>query len=438
MLPRQQPCRLLQILSRTQLSQPFLNFSRVMTHSAKKTDGMALQRPRQFPTTGFEVVGRGQKLEEEKLPFYVREEYYPMQIGDVVHVHYQVVAKLGYGTNSTVWLARDLRDGKYWALKVYINTLLHNQELRVYKHLASAPSNTPTELGYDHVRRSHESFQISGPAGNHDVLVMEPLGTSLQTFQNLQKEGVFPRQFVTGALMQVLIGLNFLFEADVLHTDLHADNLLIALTDDSILSRVEQNEIDTPSARKRVEDTIIHVSQYILGARGPLVISDFGQARIGAEQHGNAMPIPYRAPEVILGMPWNSAVDRWSVGLLAWDLLEKEKLFQVYDSESQEHNDACHLAAMTALMGPPPPEFLEKSTATRKYWDSNGKWIGPVPVPTERTFDALATALVGEDRKLFLNFVECFVWWLPEVRLTVLQGYMHPFLQGGTLPDDVD
>ncbi|KGQ04837.1 Serine/threonine-protein kinase SRPK [Beauveria bassiana D1-5] len=332
-----------------------------MTSSAKGTDGMALQQPRQFPTTGFEVVDPAQKIEEERLPLYVRDEYYPMRIGEVVHEHYQVVAKLGYGTSSTVWLARDLRNGKYWVLKVYINTLQHNQELLVYNYLAKAPSNNPNQLGFAHVRQSHEAFQIDGPAGKHDVLVMTPLGMSLKTFQNMQKERVFPRELIAGALEQVFLGMNILHESDVIHTDLHADNLLIALADDSILASVEQNEIDTPCARKQIGENFIHVSQYVLGGRGALVISDFGQARIGAKQHGNAMPVPYRAPEVILGMQWGPEVDRWSAGLLAWDLLEKEKLFDVYDSESQEHNDACHLAAMTALLGPPPPAFLEKA-----------------------------------------------------------------------------
>ncbi|KAM3543416.1 hypothetical protein ARSEF1564_003657 [Beauveria bassiana] len=178
----------------------------------------------------------------------------------------------------------------------------------------------------------------------------------------MQKERVFPRELVAGALEQVFLGMNILHESDVIHTDLHADNLLIALADDSILATVEQNEIDTPCARKQIGETFIYVSQYVLGGRGALVISDFAQARIGAKQHGNAMPVPYRAPEVILGMQW---------GPEAWDLLEKEKLFDVYDSESQEHNDACHLAAMTALLGPPPPAFLEKSPVTRKYWDDD-------------------------------------------------------------------
>jgi serine/threonine-protein kinase SRPK3 len=47
----------------------------------------------------------------------------------------------------------------------------------------------------------------------------------------------------------------------------------------------------------------------------------------------------------------------------------------VYDKESQDKNDACHLAAMTALLGPPPAEFLKLSEETRKYWDEQGKYL---------------------------------------------------------------
>ena len=99
-------------------------------------------------------------------------------------------------------------------------------------------------------------------------------------------------------------------------SDLHSDNLLIALTNDSILSKVEDDEICKPSARKQVDDTTIYVSRYMLGGAGPLTICDLGQARIGNEHSGKAMPVPYRAPEVILSMNWSNSVDIWSVGLL--------------------------------------------------------------------------------------------------------------------------
>jgi serine/threonine protein kinase len=102
--------------------------------------------------------------------------------------------------------------------------------------------------------------------------------------------------------------------------DLHSDNLLIALTNDAVLTTVENQEFSTPSARKQIGDIIIYVSRYMMGGPGPLVICDFGQARIGNEHTGNAMPVQYRAPEVILNMKWGNAVDMWSVGLLVRNL----------------------------------------------------------------------------------------------------------------------
>ncbi|KAK1768719.1 kinase-like protein [Phialemonium atrogriseum] len=382
-------------------------------------------RPREFPTTGFEVIDPSQM-------------YYPMRIGEIIQGRYQVVATLGYGVTSTVWLSRDLRDGKYWTLKVHINTLKHNEELLIYRQLASIAATEEAieeALGRDNVRRLEDSFKLEGPNGEDDVFVMTPLEMSLRTLQQTQKSGIFPQQFVTGALDQVLLGLVFLHEAGVVHTDLHSDNLLIALTNDAILATVEENEIKEPSARKQVGDVIIHVSQYMLGGPGPLVICDFGQARIGSQHTGSAMPVPYRAPEVLINMPWGNAVDMWSVGLLAWNLLEPESLFRVYDQESEEQNVAHHLGAMTALLGPPPPEFLSRSQETNKYWNADGQWQGPVPLPPKKEFESLVKALEGEDKENFISLVECFLNWLPEERLPALQAYFHPWLRGERVED---
>lgn len=35
-------------------------------------------------------------------------------------------------------------------------------------------------------------------------------------------------------------------------------------------------------------------------------------------------------------------------------------------------NDEQHLAEMVSLIGPPPPEFLRRSSASLRYWDSQG------------------------------------------------------------------
>lgn len=177
--------------------------------------------------------------------------------------------------------------------------------------------------------------------------------------------------------------------------DLHAGNLLIGIEDESQLSEFEEAEIARPSSRKLVDGVAIHVSQFMLESFGPLYLCDLGEARVGSQHDGIAMPIQYRAPEIILGMSWGHAVDMWSVGLLvrltlpasclhtqtsnglficqAWDLLEPESLFHLYDADDPARNEAYHLANMTALLGPPPSEFLARSSKSREYWDENGK-----------------------------------------------------------------
>jgi serine/threonine-protein kinase SRPK3 len=49
-----------------------------------------------------------EKVEEEAIPGYAATRYYPVRIGQIFRNRYQVAGKLGFGTTSTVWLARDL------------------------------------------------------------------------------------------------------------------------------------------------------------------------------------------------------------------------------------------------------------------------------------------------------------------------------------------
>lgn len=50
-----------------------------------------------------------ESIEEEKTPYYSPAKFYPAHIGEVLNDRYQLVTKLGYGSSSTIWLARDLK-----------------------------------------------------------------------------------------------------------------------------------------------------------------------------------------------------------------------------------------------------------------------------------------------------------------------------------------
>ena len=69
----------------------------------------ALEKPRALPTSGYTTVDADTLVEEEELPDYQANRFYPVQLGELFQDRYQFVAKLGFGSSSTTWLARDLR-----------------------------------------------------------------------------------------------------------------------------------------------------------------------------------------------------------------------------------------------------------------------------------------------------------------------------------------
>lgn len=66
-------------------------------------------QPRTYPKDGFPLLPQEENFEEERYSHYRAEQFYPVQLGQVFESRYQVVAKLGNGTPSTVWLCRDLK-----------------------------------------------------------------------------------------------------------------------------------------------------------------------------------------------------------------------------------------------------------------------------------------------------------------------------------------
>lgn len=64
--------------------------------------------PLRFPSARPEIAKDEAILEEEQFEEFQRGSFYPINVGDILVEKYQVVGKLGYGSTSTVWLARDM------------------------------------------------------------------------------------------------------------------------------------------------------------------------------------------------------------------------------------------------------------------------------------------------------------------------------------------
>lgn len=68
----------------------------------------ALKRPWPLSTAVAPKLPVNEGIEEECTPYYTPTRFYPARLGDILIDRYQLATKLGYGSNSTVWLARDL------------------------------------------------------------------------------------------------------------------------------------------------------------------------------------------------------------------------------------------------------------------------------------------------------------------------------------------
>lgn len=113
-------------------------------------------------------------------------------------------------------------------LKVHVNTLTCNRELKVYRYLKNVESDHP---GRGMIRKLEEYFELPGPYGTHQVFVMPPLGLSLRAFQDMMPGHIFAQPIVRITLQRVSVALDFLHgPANITHTgkgSLTVDNFFL-------------------------------------------------------------------------------------------------------------------------------------------------------------------------------------------------------------------
>lgn len=96
-------------------------------------------------------------------------------------------------------------------------------------------------------------------------------------------------------------------------------NIHLRIEDETVLPYFEEAEMTEPCARKTRGPHIIYDSRGLIWTekQGRPVLCDFGEARFGQESYtDDIQPYAYRAPEVILKIPWSYGVDVWNVGVM--------------------------------------------------------------------------------------------------------------------------
>ncbi|KAI0117968.1 serine threonine protein kinase, CMGC group [Nemania sp. FL0031] len=395
-------------------------------------------KPIAFSNSNFRRIPADQKVEEETLPDYHPSRYYPTHIGEVLRGRYQVVGKLGFGTSSTVWLARDLSRRRHVALKLFVNSASMGEqldnELNMYKRVKEKGSTK--HPGRRHIRELLDSFDINGPNGQHRCLVHPPLWESVLTFLHRNPVMRLPVPVLTVLLHRLFLALDFLHsECSIIHTDIKADNLMFSIEDASVFSNFEKQELSDPSPRKILGDRIIYTSRELRmpNILGVPVLCDFGSAVCGDEEHReDVQPNVYRAPEVILEAPWTYKIDIWNVGCMVWDLFEGGHLFTGQDPEFDNYRSRAHLAEMIALLGQPPRQLLGRGNRTHKFFSDKGEFLGGISPPDPLSLEEIESNLKGQDKDNFLHMMRAMLQWEPSLRSSAKELADSEWLRGRT------
>lgn len=218
---------------------------------------------------------------------------------------FEEIEQIGEGTYGQVWMGRDKRSGEIVALK----KVRMDQEkegfpvtaIRELKMLRSLQHENIVNLK-EIVTGKNQNRHVSHRNKHEIYMVFEYVDHDLTGLMDTPAVQFTEAQVKTYA-KQLLSGLWYCHEREVLHRDIKGSNLLI-------------------------------------DNKGNLKIADFGLARTfndnSSRYTNRVITLWYRSPELLLGTEeYGPEVDIWSVGCLLAELLSKRPLFPGKDETEQ-------------------------------------------------------------------------------------------------------
>lgn len=185
-----------------------------------------------LPEQDEEILGSDDD-EQEDPNDYCRGGYHHVKIGDLFNGRYHVIRKLGWGHFSTVWLAWDIQEKRFVAMKV-VKSAEHYTEtaLDEIKLLKSVRNTDPRDPNREKVVQLLDDFKISGVNGTHVCMVFEVLGYHLLKWIIKSNYQGLPQPCVKSIIRQVLQGLDYLHtKCKIIHTDIKPENILLTVNE---------------------------------------------------------------------------------------------------------------------------------------------------------------------------------------------------------------
>lgn len=336
-------------------------------------------------------------------------------------VRYIVKDMLGHGTFGQVFECSVDETGEVVAVKVIKNQPAYYHQARVEIGILQFLNTRADPGDCFHIVRLKDFFIHSG----HLCLVFELLGLNLFELIKHNKFKGLSLALIRVFMTQILEALVILHNASIIHCDLKPENILLTSS-----------------------------------ASGAIKIIDFGSACFSNRTvYSYIQSRFYRSPEVILGYPYSTAVDMWSIGCVAAELFLGLPLFPA----SSEYD---LINRIIETLGSIPESVLRKGKFAGKYFSTtviNSKISVRLRTREEFEYETGQNAAKGkqyfmhkaladiinaypfksnlseEDHARERHQRECFTDFIlglldldPNNRWSPRQALTHPFITGGT------
>ncbi|KAL8293237.1 hypothetical protein RQP46_000931 [Phenoliferia psychrophenolica] len=284
------------------------------------------------------------------------EGYYKIVLGELLdNGRYHVHANLGKGMFSGVVRAKDMESttGAEVAIKVIRSQeSMYKAGMKEANILRKLQEADPTDK--KHLIRLERTFDHRG----HLCLVFESLSMNLrEVVKRYGKDVGINLRAVRAYASQMFLGLALMKKCEIMHADIKPDNILVNE------SKSVLKICDLGSASDLSENDIT-----------PYLCSRF-----------------YRAPEIILGLPYDCALDTWSIGCTLYELYTGKILFP---GRTNNHM----LALIMELKGKLTHKMIKKARFGEQHFDDSMNFISVekndttklVAIPSRATNDLKA------------------------------------------------
>lgn len=310
---------------------------------------------------------------------------YLLIAGDHIAYRYEILKLLGKGNFGQVVLCQDHKRNEKVALKVIRNKKRFNQQAAVEIKVLQTLRENDLD-GKSNVVKIKNFFVFR----KHVCITFEKLAMNLYELLQQNSFQGFSISLIQKFTVQILKCLDFAFRFKVVHCDLKPENVMLV-----DLNRAEINVIDFGSSCFEPERLYTYI-----------------QSRF------------YRAPEIILGIPYTMAIDMWSLGCMVVEFFTGYPLF-IGENEHEQ------LYFFMEILGMPPENILKSAPRFKLFFDVKGN---PLPIEN-KVIDKIPGSsslkkILNSAPESLIDFAGKCLVWDPMLRMTPSEALKHSFIKG--------